>query len=95
MNIPTNDGVLTNGENKAVEDMANQILKQLENSSTAQVYMMSSGYGEPIARIVGKEFAKKGYHVAYDYVPNGYRNITVSKMPIGEPSGRLVSRRWE
>lgn len=95
MNIPFNDGKYSERENKAVEDMANQILNQLKNSSTAQVYKMSSGYGEPIARIVGKEFAKKGYHVAYDYVPNGYRNITVSKMPIGEPSGCLVSRRWE
>lgn len=90
-----NDGKYSERENKAVEDMTSQILKQLENGSTAQVYKMSSGYGEPIARVVGSEFAKKGYHVAYDYVPNGYRNITVSKMPIGEPSGRLVSRRWE
>lgn len=95
MNIPMNDGVLSTTDNKVINEMTDSILSQLNNGSTAQLYRYGTAYDESRARIVGKEFAKKGYYVAYDYVPNGYRNITVSKMPIGEPSGRLVSRRWE
>ena len=95
MNIPFNDGVLTDIENKVINEMTEKILNQLKTESVAQLYSYGTAYNESRARIVGREFAKKGYHVAYDYVPNGYRNITVSKMPIGEPSGRLVSRRWE
>ena len=95
MNIPMNDGVLSTTDNKVINEMTESILRQLNNGNTAQLYRYGTAYNESRARIVGKEFAKKGYYVAYDYVPNGYRNITVSKMPIGEPSGCLVSRRWE
>jgi hypothetical protein len=95
MNIPTNDGVLNTVDNKVINEMTEKILSQLKTESTAQLYSYGTAYNESRAKIVGRAFANKGYYVAYDYVPNGYRNITVSKMPIGESSGRLVSRRWE
>ena len=94
MEIPMNNNALTELEQRIVNEMTEKILKQLETDSTAYLYSYGTAYRENMAKIVGKEFKKKGYHVAYDYVPNGYRNIIVSRHEIGESSGRLVSRCW-
>lgn len=93
MNIKPNDNKYTEAENKSLEYIRRDIMSQLEKSSTATIYAYGRWNAEGYDRIVGKEFKQAGYYVAYDYVPR-YRSMIVSKMPIGQPSGRLVSREF-
>ena len=93
--IPKNDGKLTEADNKVIEMFRSQIVNELKTKSVVQCYNQQYVYAEAYCKILGKEFTSAGYYVAYDYVNGKFRNIIVSKMPIGEPSGRLVSRTWE
>ena len=94
MNIPQNDGVLSQEEQATVDKITKEVLNGLKDCSMTKVYKSNLWRGEYYHRIVGSEFKKQGYYVAYDYVPNGYQGMVVSKHPIGEPSGRMVSREW-
>lgn len=94
MEIKPNDNKYTEQENKILESIKRDIITQLEKSSIATVYRGNLWHGESFHKTVGQEFRKAGYYVAYDYVPNGYRSMVVSKMPLGEPSERLVSRTF-
>jgi hypothetical protein len=93
--IKPNDFQYSEKDNKVIDDIKNEILSQLEKDGIAYVYACRRWRAESYDRIVGERFKKAGYYVAYDYIPNGYRNIIVSKMPIGAPTGMLVSRVYE
>lgn len=95
MNIKPNDNKYSDSENKILDNIRKDIIEQLEKSSIATVYAYGRWRAESFDRIIGKEFKQAGYYVAYDYIPNGYRSMIVSKIPIGQPSGRLVSREFE
>lgn len=90
--IKENDFKYSDEEIKTINNIKNEILSQLEKDGIAYVYAYGRWRAESYDRIVGAEFKKARYYVAYDYIPNGYRNIIVSKMPIGAPTGMLVSR---
>ncbi len=92
MDIKPNDNKLNDNELAIIERIKQEVVKQLEKDSVATIYASNRWRAESYDRIVGGEFKKAGYYVAYDYVPNGYRSMIVSKIPIGQPTGRLVSR---
>lgn len=94
MTIKPNDHKYTDEENRILEKIRKDIIFQLEKSSSATIYAYGRCDAESYDRIIGKEFKQAGYYVAYDYVPR-YRSMIVSKRPIGQPTGRLVSRDFE
>jgi hypothetical protein len=80
-------------ENAAIiENLANSINADLEKDNIAYVYAKGIWRAETYHKIVAQEYKKAKYYVAMDYIPNGYRNLIVSKFPIGESNGRLVTR---
>lgn len=94
MEIPVNDGRLNEKEQSIVDSIIKQALDGLKEYSITKVYKYSSAGGEHYHRIAGRLLKEKGYYIAFDYIPNGYQGMVVSKSPLGEPSGRLVSREF-
>ena len=90
--IKENDFKYSDEEIKTINNIKEDVLSQLEKYGEAYVYASGLWRAESFHKIVGNEFAKAKYYVAYDYIPKGYRNLIVSKKPIGAPSGLLVSR---
>ena len=90
MNIPMNNGRLDAQREQIANQLVNKIVKALESESIVRVYRYQTPYSEDICRYVGKEFKKQGYYVALDFVPNGFRNLIISKTQIPNSSGRLV-----
>ena len=94
MEIKPNDHKLTDDEKKSLDNIRKKVMEQLEVRTIAIIYAGNRWNAESYDMIVGKQFKDAGYYVAFDYVPNGYRSMIVSRLPIGEPSGRLVTRRF-
>lgn len=94
MEIRENDKKYTAEETGIIDRLTKEVMDELDKSSIVYIYKRFLWNAESYHRVVGGRFKEKGYYVAYDYVPNGYRNMVVSKMPIGHPSGRLVTRSW-
>ena len=94
INIPKNDGKVDDAFNKAVEKIVKEINGELRNNTTAMVYANHYAGAEQKFRFVAKEYIKQGYHCALNYIPNGLQALLVSKVEIGYPSGRLVTREW-
>lgn len=92
MEIAENDFIYNDEENKIIDRLVSEVVSQLGKSSTAIIYKGNLWNGESFHKVVGGRFKKKGYYVAYNYVPNGYQSLMVSKMPIGESGGRMVTR---
>lgn len=93
--IKQNDFQYNDEENKTINRIKEDVMSQLEKYGEAYVYASGLWRAESFHKIVGKEFANAKYYVAYDYIPKGYRNLIVSKKPIGSPTGLLVSRAYE
>lgn len=89
--IKRNDGVLTGKEMKVMDKLTTEVLDKLETQTIVRIPTYQTAYREHLCRQVGLRFKKEGFFAALDYVPNGFRNLIVSKVPIPHPTGRLVS----
>lgn len=89
--IKRNDGALTTKEMEVMDNLTTKVLEELEKQSIVRIPSYLTPFREHICRMVGLRFKKEGYFAALDYVPNGFRHLIVAKVPIPQPSGRLVS----
>ena len=92
LEIKENDFKMGEEHVAIIEKLAKSINEDLAKKNIAYVYATGRWRAETYDKIVAQEYKKAKYYVAMDYVPNGYRNLIVSKFPIGESSGRLVTR---
>lgn len=89
--IKRNDGALTTKEMEVMDKLTTKVIEQLKKQSIVRIPSYQTAFREHLCRMVGLRFKKEGYFAALDYVPNGFRNLIVAKVPIPQPSGRLVS----
>lgn len=94
MKIKPNDKQYTAEEEKILNALREKISSQLEYNSTSIIFANGRWRAESFDRVIGDEFKKAGYYVAFDFIPSGYRSMIISKMPIGHPTGRFVSREF-
>lgn len=89
--IKKNDGQLTVKEQNVMDKLAKEVISKLETQTIVRIPTYQTAYREHLCRQVGLRFKKEGYFAALDYIPNGFRNLIVSKVPIPHPTGRFVS----
>lgn len=92
LEIKENDFKMGKENLAIIEKIASSINADLEKHNIAYVYAKGRWKAETYDKIVAQEYKKAKYYVAMDYVPYGYRSLIVSKFPIGESSGKLVTR---
>lgn len=93
IDIPKNDGQVDESYAKHIEVLAEDIKGQLKKSDQAYIWASQIWRAGDKFLALGKAFKQAGYHCALNYIPNGLQSLVVSKTPLGEPSGRLVTRR--
>ena len=94
IDIPQNDGKMDEAYARHINSLTENIKGQLMTSDQAYIWAYQVWRAGDKFTAIGKAFKKAGYYCALNYIPNGLQSLVVSKTPLGEPSGRLVTRRY-